>query len=190
MNRFFSWVDRLATPRRLVILTVLEILLLAGENGLDFPLSVPFMRRATGHPYLDMCAFCSASEIRAQLDDFGELGRRLQLTLMPTIDVVIPVASCAFGSVALALLLRGRGGAWSRWVRLLPFSALALDFSENAGILALLTAYPRHFDRVAALTGLLSGMKFCAYATTVLVIVALTGALFGGRARDPSGRGA
>jgi hypothetical protein len=170
MNRLFSWLDRVSTPRRVLVLLVLEVLLLGCENLLDFPLSVPFMRRAAGHPYLDMCAFCSATEVQAQLDDFGETGRRLQLLLMPTIDVAIPALSCAFGAAALTVLLRGRPGAWARRMRLLPFAALALDLSENAAIVALVTAYPQKLTAVAALMGLLSGLKFAAYLATVTAI--------------------
>lgn len=172
-GRLFAWIDRAATWRLLAVLTVVEILVLACENGLDFPLSVPFMRRTTGHTYLDMCAFCSAGQIDSQLDGFGEVGRRLQLQLMPTVDVAIPVISCAFGSVALAMLLRGRLGARWRWLRVLPIAALVLDLAENTGIIVLVTAYPLRLDSVAALTGALSGVKFCAYLATVLTIAGL-----------------
>ena len=173
VGRCAGWIDRVSTARLLAVLTVLEVLLLACENGLDFPLSVPFMRRTTGHPYLDMCAFCSAGQIDAQLDDFGEAGRHLQLWLMPTVDVAIPFLSFAFGSVALAVLLRGRRGSWMRWLRILPLAALALDLAENAGIVALVTAYPRRLEGVAALTGVLTGVKFCAYGATVVAVCVL-----------------
>jgi hypothetical protein len=183
MNRLFAWLDRVTTARRVGVLLVLETLLLGCENLLDFPLSVPFMRRTTGHPYLDMCAFCSAPQIQAQLDDFGDAGRKLQLLLMPTVDVAIPVLSCAFAASALTLLRRERRRGWLRWLRLLPFAAMALDFAENAGIVALVAAFPRRLDGVAALTGLLSGLKFCAYASSLAAIVVLTAAR---RGKSPS----
>jgi hypothetical protein len=183
MNRLLSSIDRAATARRVAVLAVLEVLLLGCENLLDFPLSVPFMRRTTGHPYLDMCAFCSAPEIRAQLDAFGDAGRGLQLWLMPTIDVAIPVLSCVFASAALAVLLRGRARWWATGVRLLPFVAMALDFAENAGIITLVSAYPRELPAVAAATGLLSGVKFGAYGATVVAMIGLIGARLAARAR-------
>jgi hypothetical protein len=178
MPSIFLWLERAATSRRLVVLLVLEVVVLFCENALDFPLSVPFMRRTTGHPYLDMCAFCSAAQINAQLDDFGMVGRRLQLLLMPTIDVVIPVLSCAFGSVALTVLLRAGGRMRWRWVRLLPLLAMVLDFAENGGIIALVTAYPTRLNATAALTGLLTGLKFCAYLSTVVALAVLAVASF------------
>lgn len=174
MTRLFSWFERVSTPRRVLLLLVLEIALLASENVLDYPLSVPSMRRLTGHAYLDLCAFCSASEVRAQLDAFGEAGRRWQLLLMPSIDLAIPLLSFAFGSVALAFLLRGRAGGWSGAARVLPVAALGLDLAENAAIIALVTGYPRRLEALETVLGLLSGFKFVAYVLTVGVIVALT----------------
>lgn len=173
MRSFLAWLDRVATPRWLLLLAVLELVLLVSENALDFPLSVPFMRRVSGHPYLDLCAFCSAAEISGQLDDFGEAGRRLQLMLMPTIDVAIPVLSFAFGRVALSLLLRGRAQAWAFAIRSLPLAALALDLAENAAIIALVTAYPRRLASLATLLGLLSGLKFVACLATGIAVAGL-----------------
>jgi hypothetical protein len=187
MNGFLTWIDGVATRRALAILTVLEAGVLAAENLLDYPLSVPYMRRLTGHPYLDMCAFCSASEVRTQLDDFGERGRALQLLLMPTIDVVIPVLSFAFGSVALAILLREARARWARGVRMLPLAAMVLDFAENATIVMLVRAYPTPLPAVAGAMGVLTGLKFLAYGASLAAILALTGARLVGR-REASSR--
>lgn len=182
MNQFFAWLDRVVTLRWALALTVFEVLLLATVNALDFPLSVPFMERTTGQTYLDMCAFCSGAEVQAKLDAFGEAGRKLQLLLIPTIDVAIPFLSFAFGSAALTLGLRGRASPWVRPIRLLPFAALVLDLAENAGIVALVTAYPAHLDGLAALVGWLSGLKFSFYGAMVLAIVAVSIARPGARA--------
>lgn len=173
MNRLFAWLEHLATGRRVLLLTALELALLGAVNALEFPLSVPFMRRVSGHPYLDLCAFCSGAEIQAQLDDFGEAGRSLQLALMPTIDLAIPLLSFVFGSAALAYLLRGRAGRWSRVLRGLPLVALTLDFAENAAIIGLLGGYPRKLELLATAVGMLSGLKFLAY----LIMVGAIGTL-------------
>jgi hypothetical protein len=49
---------------------------------------------------------------------------------------------------------------------------MALDLAENAGIVTLVTAYPARLDGIATLTGTLTGLKFCAYAATVVAILA------------------
>jgi hypothetical protein len=165
-----AWRARLSTPRVFAILLIAEVALLACENMLDFPLSVPFMRRATGQPYLDMCAFCSAAQVHGRLVDFGPLGRHLQLLLMATVDVAIPVLSFVFASVGLTVLLRGRGGRWRGFVRVLPLVAMILDFSENALIVTLVTAFPARLDRLETLTGIVTGLKFCAYLAVAVAL--------------------
>jgi hypothetical protein len=166
-------IDRIATPRLALVLLVVEALLLGAVNTLDFPLSVPYMRRATGHNYLDMCAFCSAAQIQQNLEGFGDIGRRLQLLLMPTIDIAIPVTSGVFGAVALTVLARRFAARWMRWLPLVPLAAMALDFAENGAIIGLVVTYPRSPMLLATLSGLLSGLKFCAYGSSVATLVAL-----------------
>jgi hypothetical protein len=169
MKRLFDWLDRVTTLRLVLALMVANLLLLVTENTLTFPLSVPSMRATTnGHVYLDMCAFCSSEQVYGELDAFGDVGRRMQAWLIPTIDVAIPVTSFAFGSVALTHALRGKRGTWTILLRTLPLVALLLDFAENAGIVSMLVAYPMRLETLATLTGLLSGMKFCAYAMVLL----------------------
>ena len=173
MSRYLAWLERWTTPRTFAVLLIALLVLLVGEKTLDFPLSVPFMRRATGYPYLDMCGFCSPSQVARELDAFGDAGRRLQLLLVPTVDVAIPAASWLCGSVGLTLLLRGREGRAARWLRLLPLAALALDLTENAGIVALVEAYPARLDALATVTGIVTGLKFIAYLSVVVALVAL-----------------
>jgi hypothetical protein len=176
VTRFFDWLDGRSTPRFVLILLCLELLVLGCENALMFPLSVPYMRQLTGHNYLDMCAFCSGPQIYQQLTAFGVAGRRLQLLLMPTVDIVIPVTSGLFGATALTALtksLRARQPAY-RWLVLLPVAATLLDFAENAGIVLVTSQYPARFEWLAALTGFTTGLKTLAYGLTLLGVVALT----------------
>lgn len=162
---------RLGRPGVVWTLAALELLVLAAENLLHFPLSVPYMRAATGGSvYLDMCAFCSATEVQSQLTAFGERGRLLQAWLLLSIDVVIPVLSCALAVAVFSLGLRP--GRARRVLLGLASSALLLDFAENAAIGASLLQYPATRDLTAGAVGLLSGFKFIAY---VLVLLALLG---------------
>jgi hypothetical protein len=131
------------------------------------------MRKLTGHAYLDMCAFCSADQVRENLDAFGEAGRSLQLWLMPTVDIAIPVTSAAFGLVALTFLGRGLSRRALDWLRAVPIAAMVLDFAENAGIITLVATYPREARLVATLTGVVSGLKLCAYGATIFAVVCL-----------------
>jgi hypothetical protein len=172
MRALIAWIDRVATPRRVAVLLVFEMLVLGGENVLVFPLSAPYFRRVTGHAYLDMCAFCTADEIYAHLDAFGALGRHLQLLLFATVDIVIPLLSGLFGALGIALLTRSWREARPAldWLVLVPISAALLDFAENALIALLTTRYPERLERVAAMSGLVTGMKTVAYLLTAVLL--------------------
>lgn len=158
-----NWINRLAQGRRLWLLLLLEAAVLGAENLLTFPLSVPYMRAATGQVYLDFCAFCSGAEIREQLAAFGSRGRMLQWWLLPTVDVLIPVLSCLAGMAALRRFAHGHA-----WLQGLPLMTMLLDFAENAAIAALLWRYPEAPPGLATLLGLLTGLKFVGYAATGL----------------------
>ncbi|HEV8547602.1 MAG TPA: hypothetical protein VGQ57_01220 [Polyangiaceae bacterium] len=175
MSGLFAWLERVATPRRVVVLLLLEVLLIGGENLLFFPLSVPYLRRLTGHDYLDTCAFCGAPRLYAELSGLGETGRHLQLRFLSTIDLAIPSVSGLFGATALMLLskpLRSKRPTY-RWLALVPLAASCSDFSENLGVALLASSYPRRLTGVAVVVGLLTGIKFVAYGATVLVLLGL-----------------
>jgi hypothetical protein len=174
MRALVAWLDRVATPRRVAVLLLLELIVLGCENLLVFPLSVPYFRRVTGRAYLDTCAFCSANSIYAQLDAFGPLGRRLQLLLFATVDVVVPTLSGLFGALGIALLTRSQGRTRPRlrWLVLVPIAAALLDFTENAVIALLTIRYPEHMDGVATIAGFVTGMKTIAYLLTAVMLVA------------------
>jgi hypothetical protein len=168
--------DRLGRGWTPLVLGAMEVTVLGTENGLDFPLSVPYLRRLTGHAYLDMCAFCTAGEVREGLVGLGDRGRWLQGLLMPTVDVLIPVLSCLFGLALLGALVRARpAGDPRRWLLALPVLALVLDLGENAAILALLATFPARVPALEMAEGVLSGTKFVAYGS-VLVAAAVLGA--------------
>ena len=168
-------VNNLGRPRTALILAVLLAAVLGAVNGLDFPLSVPYQRRVTGHGYLDFCSYCSADAVQSQVEALGVEGRLLQALLLCTIDIVIPVLSCLFGIAAIAALTRrwrARGSA-IRWLLAIPVAAMLLDFAENWSIVGLLIRYPAPSPGLAGLEGLFSGLKNTAYALVVVSIVAL-----------------
>src|SRR5215467_5726593 len=161
----FRIVDRLGRTRTALILAVLEVSVLGAVNGLDFPLSVPYLHRVTGQSYLDFCNFCSSAAVQTQVDALGEKGRLLQALLLCTIDIVIPTLSCLFGVAALAALTRRwrARGSWIGWLLALPVVGMVLDYGENLSIVGLLIRHPAPSPVLAGLEGLLSGLKVTAY---------------------------
>src|SRR3569832_2897244 len=173
--------DRLSRPRTAAILAAAIAIALAVVNGLDFPLSVPSLVRQTGHRYLDMCAFCSASQIHAELVGLGEHGRLLQGVLFSTIDILIPGLSLLAGLAVIGATTRHM--RHRRLLLALPIIAAALDIVENAAIIALLVAFPAPAPSLAALQGIVSGLKFIAFLSVVVVLFVLSVFLFVWRLR-------
>jgi hypothetical protein len=120
-----------------------------------------------------MCAFCSADQIYAHLDGFGAVGRHLQLVFFATVDIVVPTLSGLFGALAITLLTRSRRASWPRvrWLAVVPIAAALLDFTENGLIAVLTTRYPERMERVATMTGLVTGVKTSAYLLTAVMLV-------------------
>lgn len=169
-----SLFPRISDGVRASILGVLLAATLALENAADFPLSVPFLRRSTGHAYLDMCAFCSGGHVASEVTALGERGRLLQALLLPTVDIVIPVLACAFGVYALRAWWPGGWAPRARRVAsALPWAAMFLDFAENGTIVGLLLGYPGSSGTLASAEGILSGLKFAAYGLVVLTVAAV-----------------
>ncbi len=171
----FRFVDWLGRPRTVLILTVLELAVLGTVNGLDFPLSVPYLHRVTGQGYLDFCSFCTSTAVQTQVDALGVQGRMLQALLLCSIDIVIPTLSCLFGIAALSALTRSWRvlGSSIEWVLALPVIAMLLDFAENGTIVGLLIRYPARAPVLAGLEGLFSGLKTLAYGSVLASIVIL-----------------
>jgi hypothetical protein len=162
-----AWLDRLATGRAVAALLVIDLALFASVNLLSFPLSVPDMKALTGASYLDMCALCSADDVIRQLAGFGDAGRAQQLRLAVSLDIAIPLVTCAFGTLALVRFTRGH----RRWPIYLPALAAVLDLAENAAIVALIRTYPDVPRSLAAAQGWICGAKFVAYAVTAVAVV-------------------
>ena len=177
MNRLLAWIDGASTGRRAAQLFLITLVAMLAINQLDFPGSVPYMRRVSGNTYLDMQGFYTAARAYQLLDAFGPEGRRLQLLLATTFDALFPAIAGAFGAVAITWSFRRAFGGPSR-LALLALVAATLDYLENLAIIVLVKEYPRRLDFVAQAAGVFTGLKGVAYlATTVVLLVGLIATL-------------
>jgi hypothetical protein len=177
MNRALRALWQRATPRRLLLSFSGVGLLLLGENLLDVPPGVVYMRRVTqGQNFLDF-GFAPASQAHAVLTAFGPAGRHTQALLLSTVDVLIPFASGLFGALAIVVFGRALLGKPGRWLGLvsIPILAMLLDYAENASIAALLVTFPRDPAWLSVVTHALTQAKTVFYGSTAL-LVALGGA--------------
>jgi hypothetical protein len=132
----------------------------------------------------------SADQVYATLAALGEAGRAFDLTRIVPLDLIFPFSYALFLAVAITwLLLRVLPGE-SPWLllNLLPVLAAAADYGENAGVIALLLAYPARLDAVAMLTSLMYSVKFVLTTLSFLVLVLALGANALHQIKNRSGR--
>jgi len=159
----------MAKEMRFAVLSVLAVSALVAENFLTFPLSVPYMKDlAGGAPILDMRLGYSPEAAYHLFDLLGEAGRKANLTLYWSVDLVLPAL---FGSFLAAAIGRG---AFSRW-RHVAVAAAAFDYVENIAITILLLQYPEHHPNGVYVAASVTVVKQLLYSAGLLL--AATGAL-------------
>ena len=131
---------------------------IATVNGVDLPLTARRLKPlAGGEPLLDLRVGYGPEEARRLLSQLGASGRSSYLTMLWTVDLLLPAL---FG---LALWVAIGAGSLARWRRL-ALSAAAADYVENIAISALIIGFPDLHPLLAALAAILTAAKFSLYA--------------------------
>jgi Domain of unknown function (DUF1731) len=135
-------------------------------NTQRFPLSVPWLReRAGGLPILDMRPGYGQSDVLALLSALGEAGRTSYLTMLWTIDLVLPAL------FTFVLFRAVRAGGLSRW-RWLSLAPGAADYLENVAVSALLIAGPPPTAGLVSVASALTLTKAGLYFAAALLAAA------------------
>jgi nucleoside-diphosphate-sugar epimerase len=148
------------------LLSVVTAGALLAENLLDFPFSLPGMRRlAGGLSILDMRPWYSGHAAYQLFDALGATGRSTYLHFLWSVDLCMPLLFALFLSVAI------KRGAFRRlgWV---PLLAAASDYAENVAITVLLLHYPDRLPTVVALSSALTSLKHAGYLSSVFIVIA------------------
>ena len=149
-----------------LVLSVVTIGALLAENLLDFPGSVPRMRRlAAGLPILDARLWYSSQSVTHLFDTLGENGRRAYLQLLWSVDLCLPLLFALFLAGAIQ-----RG--WFRRLAWLPPLAAASDYAENIAITVLLVRYPHQAPAMVLLSSALTTLKWAGYISSLLLSIA------------------
>ncbi len=150
-------------------LVSIALLALVSENAFSVPLSVPGLRElAGGRSILDMRPGYGTREVSELLTALGALGRSRYLTLLWTIDLVLPAL---FSSALFRLVALGRLRAW----RTLALAPGAFDYFENLAVTFLLLGGPAPDGLLVQVASALTVLKLGLYGACVLL--ALLGAL-------------
>lgn len=135
-------------------------------NLLDFPSSVPrLLHYSGGLPILDTRLHYGESEVYRLLDALGPEGRASYLRFYWTLDLFMPVL---FGTVLWLGISRGSLSRWA-WAGIV---AAGLDYAENIVAALLLIRYPQHQPMLAQLGGTITAVKWTAYTSAVLLVIA------------------
>ena len=154
------------TRGRALLVLCLAGAAIAAVNGLDLPLTARHLKLlARGEPLLDLRIGYRAEEAHRLLSRLCASGRSSYLTMLWTVDLVLPAL---FG---VALWMAIGAGSFARWRRLALAAAVA-DYFENIAISALIVGYPDLHPSLAALAAVLTAAKFSLYALAAGAAVA------------------
>jgi hypothetical protein len=131
------------------------------------------LRNATGSlPILDLQPLMPPERLYAILDQYGEQGRDAYLRFA-LLDVIYPMAACAFFAVVLAALAQPFSVHAAALLLLLPFAGLALELVEQAGFLIILGVYPRRVEAIACFTTSITALKLAVLALLAVSVACL-----------------
>jgi hypothetical protein len=143
------------------------------------PFGIAQLQEITGGPtILDMTLTTSPDQVYNVLGALGDAGRAFDLTRIVPLDLVFPLTYALFLSVAISWTMARWLPESSPWflLNLAPLAAGAADYCENAGVIAMLLAYPARLDPVAMFTSAMYIVKFAFSALSfTTLIVALAG---------------
>jgi hypothetical protein len=160
-RRLSRAICRISTGKMVAASLFLWLVFAALINGRPF--GIAGLEEITGGATVpDMTFSTNPDQVYAVIDALGEAGRAFDLTRVIPLDLVFPFTYALFLSVAITWVLLRLLPLESPWmgVNLLPLIAATADYCENAGVIAMLLAYPARLDAVAMGMILMSGVKF------------------------------
>ena len=156
-------------------------LLLSFLFFLIFPLfALPWLGRQVdlssepGEGY-ELLFVSTPDELFSSFEGYGEQGRVVYALGTATIDMIFPAASALFQGILITMLVRRAFPSRPGWQRLnlLPSGAALLDILENLGLLVLLLGYPGRLTALAAVTSVITALKWTMVGLSFVTIVGL-----------------
>lgn len=164
------WIRRSATGRRVLVLFCMLLVFVS----MILPWAAARLAAYSGGgPSIALNVGVAPADLAAALDALGPDGRTFYALFLLTGDVAWPLVYALFLSTLLAwLFARGLPPA-SPLHRLImaPLLALAADYAENIGLLALILAFPARLDGIAQLTSLFQVIKWSLIGVSGLLVV-------------------
>ncbi len=139
---------------------------------IDFsPIGVAGLKELTGGiGILDYESRYTADYAYAFLESMTEAGRAFHLTRIMPFDIIYPPSLAFFMFSWLSLIIKknSEDDSPARFILILPFIYLLLDYIENIGITSMLINYPVRLDSICVATGIVTSVK---KAVVLLIII-------------------
>lgn len=143
---------------------------------------------------LDTLPSYTPEQAYRSLSSYGAQGRQQYLWTELTLDVLYPLSTALmFALLTLYSFQRGfPDHPWTRWLALIPLAELAVDYLENASVVAMLLRYPAEMPLVAAASNVFTVLKFSLSLPELVFVIGLVAWLIRsvrGRARPVAADG-
>ena len=152
LDRLTALLSGWATRRNVLLVVALDLIM----NAALLPLaSARLAVLSGGIGPLDNLFTYTPAQAYSALAAYGPAGRAFDLSSELTLDLVYPLIYSLFFCLASLYFLQRTASNRPALARLalIPFLALAADYLENAGLVALLLNYPTRLSALAEVTG-------------------------------------
>lgn len=169
LKRFSDWISRKANGRLVVVFLLLQLFF----NFWVFPFFTKQFGPGEGQQMLDLMIGFSPEQAYATISGYGDAGRSGATITTAIVDSIYPFVYAGLLALAISWFLNGiplKNQNW-QYLNLLPFAALVFDFIENAGIITLLSAFPRQLVLVAKMASAAGMLKWSMVVVSVITLV-------------------
>lgn len=166
LKKITGFIERIATIRVLVLLTLLSIL---------FPVFLFPAAGIGGDTPLDLYLFYSPDQVNEYLGGLGAKGRSAYAKTELTTDLLFPVIYSMALMVALVMAARRSLPADSRlqYLRFLPLLIVIADWGENLCLAVVTEAFPDRLDAIVTAASFFTSLKWGFLVIVVMTLVIL-----------------
>jgi hypothetical protein len=164
LNKLTGHIERIATIRVLVLLTLLSVL---------FPVFLFPDAGIGGDTPLDLYMSYSPVQVYEYLDGLGASGRSAYARMELTTDLLFPVVYSLALTVALVMAARKvlPPDSRLRYLCFFPWLIMIADWCENLSLAAVIHAYPDQLDMVVTAASLFTSIKWGFLTLTVIMLL-------------------
>ena len=173
MNRFLNFIDEYSNGRNVIVFLTLSTSIYI----LMLTITIPQIMALTGGmKILDVMATgYSPLYVNELMSALGEAGRHLYLFRQIPLDMAYPLLFGISNSLIIAYVLKKAKIFEVKllYLCIIPIIAGVVDYSENTGIIMIITHYPNNPDILSQVTSIFSVMKTIFYSLFFVELLVL-----------------